>query len=82
MAAAIVATATTRALPRRVKNVRAASCAADLAHVKSSSMYLAHLAMAHASLSSHRMRHRAGLSRTPVDGMPPTPIPGATSAGA
>ena len=82
MAAAIVAMAIMRVLLRRVKNIYAALYAADLAYVKSSSMYLTHLTMAHVSLSSHRMLYRAGLSWTLINGMPPTPILGATSAGA
>ena len=52
MGAAVIAMAIKRALPRRVKNVRTASCAVGLAHARSSSTYLAHRSMTYASLPS------------------------------
>jgi hypothetical protein len=63
MGAAVMAAATTRALPRRARNI-CASCAAGPAHVRSSSTYLARRSMTYASLPCHG----ASLSRTLVGG--------------
>jgi hypothetical protein len=69
MGAAVMAVATTQALPRRARNI-CASCAVSPAHVRSLSTYLTHHSMTYVSLPCHG----ASLSQTLVGsrwGAPP-----------